>query len=377
MKLRPLFIFLLLLALPALSCALLGGDGDVDVVEVEPDPGAEPENVVVEPTPAPTPLSTRTLAPRPTPTTAPLATLPAIELAAQPYFHPAGIFSLRPPAGWTISDTDASASFDAADGSGFIYVQVTDTGHPLDASAFENFVENRDLNTFGAFENYTPLESTVDVENGIATVSKSFTFEQAPQIVITVYERSGAIIYSYDFWMDETLFEPYTVLYEEVLGTVETNPDRASEQPEYNWVYTFTGPDGLFAIDVPMAWEYVRDEGGPVTVDTFLAPDEHAVIQNITYDEGLEISRSEAGDFALELLREYYANDITIIDDQVQADGSERLVWESRSGDYSGISFFETRGTTFLLFTVMYDNPFEEIYLPTLNHTIESYTIPN
>jgi hypothetical protein len=64
------------------------------------------------------------------------------------------------------------------------------------------------------------------------------------------------------------------------------------------------------------------------------------------------------------------------MDGQVQADGSERLTWESSSGEYSGISFLETRGTTFLLFTVMWDDAYEDVYFDTLDYTVSSYSVP-
>jgi hypothetical protein len=127
---------------------------------------------------------------------------------------------------------------------------------------------------------------------------------------------------------------------------------------------------------VPTAWQYERTESEATIVDTFTAPDGHAVIQNITYDDGSTISRTEAGTLARDLLHTFYAPDIQILDDQVQADGSERLIWQSPGGDYSGISFLETRGTTFLLLTTMYDNEFEDVYIDTLEYTISSYTIP-
>ena len=55
----------------------------------------------------------------------------------------------------------------------------------------------------------------------------------------------------------------------------------------------------------------------------------------------------------------YYSNtgkvgDIRVSSDQIMDDGSERLEWKSKGGDYSGVSFFETRGSdnsTFLMFT--------------------------
>jgi hypothetical protein len=117
-------------------------------------------------------------------------------------------------------------------------------------------------------------------------------------------------------------------------------------------------------------------EGDVFIVDTFTSPDEHAFIENITYDDGEAISRSDAGAFALELMKEFYAGDIQVSDDQVQPDGSERLTWHSPSGGYSGISFLETRGTTFLLFSSIWDDPYEDDYLDSLRYTIETYDVP-
>jgi hypothetical protein len=201
-------------------------------------------------------------------------------------------------------------------------------------------------------------------------------FDGEPQTVVTLYDQYGPIIYTFDFWSEEQFFDAYDALYGEVLDTAEVNPDAAAGLEVYAWNYTFTGPNDLFSIEAPTPWLYEQTEDEATIVDTFYSPDGHAVIQNITYDEGTEISRSQAGQFALELLRTYYAEDIRITDDQVQADGSERLTWHSPSGNYSGISFLETRGTTFLLLTTMYDNDFEDYYLDALEYTISSYAIP-
>src|SRR5690606_7523860 len=154
-------------------------------------------------------------------------------------------------------------------------------------------------------------------------------------------------------------------------------PQAAAEgQAEYLWVYNFTGPNDLFEIEVPTAWQYERTEDGTTIIDTFYAPDGHAVIQNITFDEGTELSRTQAAQLGREWLKDAYAQDMRFLDDRVQPDGSERLTWTSAASDMSGISFLEARGTTFLLFTAMYDNEFEDVYLETLEYTISSYTIP-
>lgn len=380
-RLRSLMLLLLLLSLPALACNLVAGGEAITVAPTEvvavptelptASPSATPLPTV---TPLPEPTATEEPTPEPQATAAPAVDVPA--LADERYVHSGEYFALLPPAGWDTSEDEASASFEAADGSGFIYLQVTDTGHELDAAAFSSFVENRDLNYFREFADYEVIELNVDEETRVGTVSKRLTFEGIPHTVVSVYDQYGPIIYTYDFWTEEGYMEPYSDLYTALLENAEVDPETAADLPEYYWIYTFTGPGELFTIEVPTPWEYETSEDDVSVVDTFYAPDGHAVIQNITYDDGEPISRSEAGEFALTLLRDFYAEDLTVTEDQVQADGSERLTWQSQSGDYSGISFLETRGTTFLLFTVMWDNPFEEVYFETLDYTVSSYAVP-
>ena len=94
-------------------------------------------------------------------------------------------------------------------------------------------------------------------------------------------------------------------------------------------------------------------------------------------DDGEEISKSEAGAFARYLLQEYYeVDDIVITDDQVQSDGSERLNWYSESLGVDGTSFFETRGTTFLLLTWVVDSAAYDQYFPVWDNLVSSYAIP-
>ena len=397
---RALLFFILVLALPTLACGLTG-DAEPTAVPVQPTTETPPEPVdTAEPLPTatdlpatPTDVPTQEPAAEPTatlglpgaPTKEALPTLDAgsggvgssIELDSTAYAQPDGSFSLNAPLGWEITNDDGSASIEAPDGSGFIYVQVTDTGYGLDAAGFTNFVENRDLNFFLGFDDYVEAAQEVDTDSRVASVTKNLTFDGVPQTVITIYDQYDAIVYTYDFWSDDANIDAYSDLYSEVVDSIQVDPAAAAEaQVEYNWVYTFTGPNALFTIEVPTPWFYERTEGDNSIVDTFYAPDDHAVIQNITYDDGTETSRSQAGAFALELLRSFYATDLVIHSDEVQPDGSERLTWSSPSGDYSGTSFFESRGTTFLLFTTMYDNPYEEFYLDTLNYTIETYEVP-
>jgi len=389
---RPIiFAFFLLLAVTIACGAGTGGDEPTSQPEVQPteappteaassiDPTAPP------PTEAPEELPTEAPATEPPPTEAPPTETPpteappqaAFELAAAPFTHPQGIFELYPPEGWTAESEDGGATFNAPDDSGFINVEVTNTGLVLDGDSFERFVDARDLNIFGGFESYQVTSRKVDRDLAVARVTKRLLFDSIPQTVMTLYDQRDQTVFALDFWAEENVATSYLERYEEIIDTASVDAAVATSLVEpYFWIYTFYGPDDMFSIEVPIPWRYEVAEGDVAIVDTFYSPDEHGIVQNIAYDDGDEVSRSEAGAFALELLKDYYAEDIRISDDQVQADGSERLTWTSPSGDFSGISFLETRGTTFLLFSVLWDNPFEDAYYDALDYTISTYEVP-
>jgi hypothetical protein len=238
-------------------------------------------------------------------------------------------------------------------------------------------VDARELNFFGDFDGYQVVDYQIDPDFGIARVTKEFLFDDIPQTVFTYYDLYGSAMYATDFWADSDEYANYEAGYETVLDSLIPNSQAVVDSADiYYWIYTFYGPGDLFSIDVPIPWTYDMVEGDVFIVDTFTSPDEHAFIENISYDDGEAISRSDAGAFALELMKEFYAGDIQVSDDQVQPDGSERLTWHSPSGGYSGISFLETRGTTFLLFSSIWDDPYEDDYLDSLIYTIETYDVP-
>jgi hypothetical protein len=276
-----------------------------------------------------------------------------------------------------MEEGDGGATFSAPDEAGFIEVEVNNTGATLDGESFERFVEAREINYFGQYDDYEVVDYQIDVDFGRARVAKTLVIDDFPQDVFTYYDQFGAAIFVYDFWADSDVAEAYEPAFEEFFNTSPVNSAAVEESAEvYYWVYTFYGPGDLFTIEVPIAWTFESEEDESIIIDTFSSPDEHAFIQNITYDDGTEISRSDAGAFALGLLKEIYAEDIQISDDQVQSDGSERLTWRSPSGEYSGISFLETRGTTFLLFSVLWDDAYEDYYIDTLDYTIGTYAVP-
>ena len=157
------------------------------------------------------------------------------------------------------------------------------------------------------------------------------------------------------------------------------------EEPASSEWVTFTDENNYLELDVPGDWAYGQDkdeDNGFWYWDYFSSPDEHAGIESVVFDDGTAWTGSQGGKQALYMLHQFYSDtgeegDIRISDDSQQKDGSERLTWESKSGDYSGISFFEVRNrTAFLMFTVWWDNAYQDEYGETLDEVIASYRIP-
>ena len=145
---------------------------------------------------------------------------------------------------------------------------------------------------------------------------------------------------------------------------------------------TFTDKNSFYQIDLPSDWKHTTGNDTNIYWDRFTSPDEHAIIENLAYDDGTVWTGSQNGKAALLLLNNTYSftkkeGDIRVTDDSIQKDGSERLTWTSKGGAYSGISYFEVRKrTTFLMFTAFWDNDYQSTYVDVLDKVISSYRQP-
>ncbi len=145
---------------------------------------------------------------------------------------------------------------------------------------------------------------------------------------------------------------------------------------------TYTDQNKYFAIDLPGNWTHKSGSDTNVYTDTFSTPDQHGFVESVVYDDGTPWTGSSSGKGALYLLNNYYSStkqegDIRVSSDSIEKDGSEKLVWTSKGGNYSGVSWFEIRKpTAFLMFTIWWDNAYEEQYRQTLDDVVSSYRIP-
>jgi hypothetical protein len=149
-------------------------------------------------------------------------------------------------------------------------------------------------------------------------------------------------------------------------------------------LFTFVDKNNLLAINLPADWTYTNGYKEKYYYDTFTSPDGTARMESLVYNDDDPFVAGQNGKFALGLLHNIYSNtgkegDIRVTDDSIQGDGSERLTWESKSGGYSGVSFFELRGDgnrTFLMLTAWWSNDTDQANIDAINAAIASYRLP-
>jgi len=370
---KHLMLALVFLTAASLACALTssGSTPTADTSELQIQP------TVIE---APEATSTSRALVKPTSEKAASAVTPqgsgSLQLSSEPYVHSSKSFSLYPPLGWTVEERGASATWTDTVTNSSIDVFVNTTGYQLDQKAFDSFVAANEANYFQTFDGYRVVNRTRD-DFGAELVTQSLNAGGSPFQVTSVYYAEKDVIYEVDFWAAAEVADAYAPAYAQIWQDMGVSADNASANiAPYAFLYTFTDPDEFFSFDVPYGWSHEVYTETNAVVDTFWAPDRLAYAENIKYDDGTTISKSLSGAFALDLLHQFYGKDVKITSDKVQPDGSERLTWTSQSSGQSGSSFFETRGTTFLMLTLSYDNSLESLYSPVFDTVLTSYAVP-
>jgi len=317
-----------------------------------------------------------------TPSPAATQTVPdqSIEVEQSPYIHPQGHFQFEYPKGWIVEDGDQEATILTPNRSGRILIQVTDTGNPLDSDSFKRFVEGREKNQFtqpaSAELVYFPVEESINVEDGSAVVTKELYRDGEFEVVRSFYLQDGELIYTGDLWTREELLENHSRSMEIIWDSLSENSEEAGDLDIYHWVFRKEDPENNYSIDIPVPWlpEHTRSRSS--SIETFHSPDQHAVIQLISYTSEIELSDVLVGNFVLQLLRDYYTRDVVITADQIESNGNEQLAWYSPTGGYRGITQFRRIGlNTLVILTTIADNDYLEIYRDLRQRTMDSFEI--
>lgn len=368
--------FLLAVILLSIACSFSAGNSKSEPATVEP-PASDIEKETKEAVsikPSDKPSKTAVPVNKTTETDIPAP----FEIDEALYVNPSGAFQLNPPLGWTVDEDDyGGSSWISPDEIGYMYVAVTNTGLSLDEISLKSFIDGYEQNTFFPYENYTQTGIDEQYDSGYVWVYKTLNYEGVSQYVATYYQIYGQGVLNADYWVNLDEADAYSLVYDKIHQSIQIDSSYIPDLPIYHWVSTFSDRNNLYKISIPRPWVHTTEEDTNLYIDTFLSPDGYGLIENMAYDDGSTITKGDAGKIALYLLNNYYtsgAGDIKVTGDKVQSDGSERLDWTSRSGGYHGQSFFETRGTTFLMFSTIYSEGYE-FYREPFEMIIQSYTI--
>jgi hypothetical protein len=373
--LRTAMPMLSLFTLVALACTCGGF-----LEEPTPTPAPLPTLAPTSPS-APTLVPTKAGVPTTPPTRAPQPTQAGAKapftLSSKPFTHKSGAFSIQLPEGWKIEERNTGVFASSPDGVASIDISFVNTGTQLDSKEVSVYVDAFEQNFFATYNAYK-LSDKKTLSDGCVFTVKSLNLKSGTaQTVGTYYCYRNTVLFQQDFWANSNVFSTYGVSFDQVSNSMKTDGAAAAKAPVYGETYTFTDPNKKFEFRVPYSWKYERTKGTSTNVDTFTSPDGASVFQNITYDDGKTVTQSESGKFALKLLKDVYKlNDVVITDDKVQKDGSERLSWYSTAQGVKGQSFFETRGTTFLMLSWIANTADYNIFSPVWDVLLNSYKIP-
>lgn len=365
----PLLSFITVVAI-ACTCAGAGGLGATATDTPEPPPTKAPTK--------PPPTKPVIKAPTDTPEVSIGATdsgSASITLAADPFVHSTGAFTIRLPEGWQVDERNYSVAAVESGNGASVQMYFDNVGVQFDTTTRDKYIKAIEENFYGTYANYK-LSSQEEQQDGSIGVFKTFDVDSVSFHISTYYWQAGTVMYIQDLWIPQSVYDSYIDPLLEVANSVKVDESAGANAHLFPLRYTFTGQNNLFEFQIPYGWEHTNGTAENTVVDTFKAPDGNSYIDNLVYDEGKEISRSAAGTVTRELLKQFYAKDIKFVDDKVQQDGSERLSWRSDSGGFVGQTFFEVRGASFLLLTWVVDKDFFDFNQPIWLDVLGSYKVP-
>ena len=295
-------------------------------------------------------------------------------LSAQPYTSPSGAYEIFFPLNWNCSESgEYRVDCQPPDGKANITLRATATGYELVQPAFEALVNAEVVYTYSEKKAYSEISRETD--EGLISISAVWREGEIPWQSEDIFTRSGAGAYQLSLSAEQALWEKYAALFDEVNTKIVFHPEAISGTPIYAQTRKYNAPDVLFTLEVPTAWSRYADVASieNTQLEGFLSPDMHAAVQVAVYRQGSLIKREAKAFKTLEIMRKLYGYDLRVSHDKALPDGRERLAWSAAQRKVSGISFFDSFGSSMYIFSIVWDNDFEEMYKTTLDAAVNSF----
>lgn len=313
----------------------------------------------------------------PIPTLAPTeTTLPddILSLSPQPYLSPSFAFEVFFPAGWNCSESgEFRVDCQSPSGDAAISVRVIGTGYELSPQAFEALADAELISAYSEKKAY--IETARESADGLVVVSAEWREGEIPWQGEDRFARDGVVAYHLSFNTPREDWEVFSELFTQVSRKAVFDPKAMNSAPVYGITRKYSAPDLLFTLQVPTSWIKFMDSAKlqQTQIEGFLAPDQHASIQVAVYRQGAIIKKDFKAVKTLEMLRAIYGSNFRVSHDKALPDGRERLAWSVENKGISGISFFDSWGSSLYIFTVLWDDEFQYLYQPILERVVDSF----
>jgi hypothetical protein len=368
------FIVNVILALLMAGCITI-------VTKTEPAP-TQPKSV--EPTLTQAAL-TQTVIVQPTKTQAatvqPTLTQAAtVQPSLKEYSHISNSFSLSYPADWKLTEYATSASIISPDQSEYISIFVLNTGNELDATLFTNFVNAYEVNNFSAIINYKETKRDIQPDKNYALVTKTLDINKIPSVATTQYEKKGKVIYIENYIIAVSAISKWSSVFTQVVNSFKSNPAYAENWTPYTTsLLTYHGVNNLFTINIPTTWKFQKDLNGVIGQDISISPDGNGYVMIQEHDLGKEVTRPVADAEALRLVKDMDEN-ARIAHIDTFKDGTKedtiQWTWAPQNGRFQAVSLHKGNGTVFYMITFVIGKGYTNIYGPTMNDLMKTYTVP-
>jgi hypothetical protein len=293
------------------------------------------------------------------------------------YTHPKGYFSFKSPQHWIVEEDNNQVIFTAPQGEPKLKMTVLNTGYILDSTSFSAFFEIQEKKKAEELDNYIEIEQQKNLSEPSALFITGFRANKNYYRTATFYMCDQFAVVIAELQVNERDFESYKTFFDTFVTSINIDAEKISTLSVYSFENGLRHSNGQFSILVPDYWSSQRNVAEYTLVETFTSPDQNAIIQTVVYDDGKQMSKTIAGEFALALLRNNYTKQITITNDIVLKDGREVLPWRSEIDGYQGVTSFAVHGTSLLSLTIIWNNDPDQIYEKLLEQVFLSYELVN
>lgn len=304
-------------------------------------------------------------------------------LSTELYKNKNGAFEFNPPSGWENShENDYQVTYISSDGATLITVDYTNTGYTLDTTSMESYINGNEANLYSFKDGYSETSRELNLDQGYATVYKTFNYNNVLQKVETIYNQSKDVVYTIELWTDEALWAGNVDFFNQFLDSVRWYPDQVYGAAPYMLWDNFTGPDQAFSYNYYYPWNPTGDYSDPILKENkFTSPDGYAFIESVYENDGTTVwGKSSTGAWAINNLENHLAKgatDLVIDKDQIrQSDGYEYLEFHTKKDNWIGVTIFAANNTQIEFLTVAWKASYANIYENPLRDIIGTFTAP-